>query len=102
MVPGTEEDAGGAGRGGEVQREEPHDRFLFLHWFAGNTDKDLGHYVVEAARRRGLRAEAIAVDKLRDGADLATAEPAATHLRWAREGRIDGFHAGPVHDVLEA
>ena len=67
-------------------------RFRFLHHFAGPRDP-LGAEIHRIAKKKGLNVEVISAE--RDwGQDLCADEPYNTHLRWAREGLIDGFHAG--------
>ena len=67
-------------------------RFRFLHHFAGPRDP-LGAEIHRIAKKKGLNVEVISAE--RDwGHDLCADEPYNTHLRWAREGLIDGFHAG--------
>ena len=68
---------------------------VFIHHFAGSGYyTDLGPTIVATAECRGLRAAEISVDRLRTSEDLDAAEPFNTHLRWAENGDIDGFHAG--------
>ena len=67
-------------------------KFRFLHHYAGPRDP-LGAAVHRNARKAGLNVEVIAAEK--DwGQDLCDDEPYNTHLGWAKEGLIDGFHAG--------
>ena len=67
-------------------------RFRFLHHYSGPRDP-LGAEIHRVAKKRGLNVEVISAE--RDwGQDLCADEPYNTHLRWAREGLIDGFHAG--------
>ena len=75
-------------------------KFRFVHHFAGPRDP-LGAEIHRVAKKRDLNVEVIAVEK--DwGDDLCADEPYNTHLRWAREGLIDGFHSGfiPLFDVF--
>ena len=67
-------------------------KFRFVHHFAGPRDP-LGAEIHRVAKKKGLNVEVIAVEK--DwGDDLCADEPYNTHLRWAQEGLIDGFHSG--------
>ena len=67
-------------------------RFRFLHHYAGPRDP-LGAAIHRNAKKAGLIVEVISAEK--DwGQDLCDDEPYKTHLKWAQEGLIDGFHAG--------
>ena len=67
-------------------------KFRFVHHFAGPRDP-LGAEIHRVAKKKGLIVEVIAAEKdWRD--DLCADEPYNSHLRWAREGLIDGYHAG--------
>ena len=67
-------------------------KFRFVHHFAGPRDP-LGAEIHRVAKKKGLIVEVIAAEK--DwGDDLCADEPYNSHLRWAREGLIDGYHAG--------
>ena len=98
------EDVPGGEEGGEVSEEAKKKleeklkayirrrKFRFVHHFAGPRDP-LGAEIHRVAKKRNLNVEVIAVEK--DwGDDLCADEPYNTHLRWAREGLIDGFHSG--------
>ena len=106
------EDVPGGEEGGEVSEEAKKKleeklkayirrrKFRFVHHFAGPRDP-LGAEIHRVAKKRNLNVEVIAVEK--DwGDDLCADEPYNTHLRWAREGLIDGFHSGfiPLFDVF--
>ena len=67
-------------------------KFRFLHHYAGPRDP-LGAAIHRNAKKAGLIVEVIAAEK-NWGQDLCDDEPYNTHLRWAKEGLIDGFHAG--------
>ena len=76
----------------KIQKSVKARRFRFLHHFAGPRDP-LGAAIHQVAAKRGLNVEVIAAEK--DwGQDLCLDEPYNTHLRWAKEGLIDGYHSG--------
>ena len=66
--------------------------FLFVHHFSGKVDR-LSKAVEEECEKLGIKVHAESAD-LENGVDLATTTPYAGHLEYARQGRIDGFHAG--------
>ena len=67
-------------------------KFRFLHHFSGLRDP-LGGEIHRIAKKRNLKVEVISTEK--DwGEDLCADEPYNTHLQWAREGLIDGYHSG--------
>ena len=67
-------------------------KFRFVHHFAGPRDP-LGAEIHRIAKKRGMTVEVISVEK--DwGQDLCADEPFNTHLGWAKEGLIDGYHSG--------
>ena len=76
-------------------------KFRFLHHYAGPRDP-LGAAIHRNAKKAGLDVEVISAEK--DwGQDLCADEPFNTHLKWAQEGMIDGYHSGlPTHDLFEA
>ncbi len=66
--------------------------FLFVHHFSGKVDR-LSRAVKEECEKLGIQVHTESAD-LENGVDLAATEPYAGHLEYARQGRIDGFHAG--------
>jgi hypothetical protein len=46
------------------------------------------------ALAQGIRLKAISVEKESGTGDLLADEPYTTHLRWARRGYVDAYHAG--------
>ena len=76
----------------KIQKYVKARRFRFLHHFAGPRDP-LGAAIHQVAAKRGLNVEVIAAEK--DwGQDLCMDEPYNTHLKWAKEGLIDGYRSG--------
>lgn len=69
--------------------------FRFVHHFAGENDR-LSVAVRHAASDRDIAVETISVEKKAEveGGDLLANEPYHTHLRWAKEGRMDAYHSG--------
>ena len=67
--------------------------FIFIHHFAGPQDP-LTTAMRNEALRQGIRLKAISVEKANGTGDLLCDEPYNTHVRWARRGYIDAFHAG--------
>eukprot|EP00435_Cladocopium_sp_Y103_P009539 s1894_g2.t1 len=67
--------------------------FVFIHHFAGKRDP-LSRALKLEAIRQGILLKVIGVEKESGSGDLLQNEPYATHLRWARRGYVDGFHAG--------
>lgn len=68
--------------------------FLFIHHFSGARGDRLGRAIKAEAERMRMRVKVIGVDKESDGNDLSWDQPYTEHLRMAREGLVDGFHAG--------
>ena len=68
-------------------------KFLFIHHFAGKRDV-LGEAIKTAAQLHGLKVEVISVDRESGTGNLMEAEPFDTHLGWARDGKVDGYHTG--------
>lgn len=66
-------------------------KFLFIHHFAGKRDV-LGEAIKTAAQLHGLKVEVISVDRESGTGNLMEAEPFDTHLGWARDGKVDGYH----------
>ena len=100
---GPESAAGGAEESSGPRREDggqtyadfvKNRRLTFYHWFAGPPQFGLGEAVVAEATSRGMSAEHVSVDRLRGGEDLTAREPAESHIQAAKEGRVDGAHAG--------
>ena len=67
--------------------------FVFIHHFAGPVDP-LTTAMRNEALKQGVRLKAISVEKENGSGDLLADEPYNTHLRWARRGYVDAFHAG--------
>lgn len=67
--------------------------FVFIHHFAGPQDP-LTAAMRNEALRQGVRLKAISVEKASGTGDLLHDEPYHTHIRWARRGYVDAFHAG--------
>ena len=67
--------------------------FLFIHHFAGKNDP-LGAAVREAAAQRNLKVTVLSVDIENGTGDLSEDEPYLGHLKMAKAGLVDGFHAG--------
>ena len=67
--------------------------FTFIHHFAGCRDP-LSKALKLEAIRQGIKIKVISVEKESGSGDLASTEPYTTHLRWARRGYVDGYHAG--------
>ena len=68
--------------------------FLFIHHFSGARGDRLGRAIKAEAERMKMRVKVIGVDKESDGNDLSWDQPYTEHLKMAREGLVDGFHAG--------
>ena len=66
--------------------------FLFVHHFSGKVDH-LSEAVKDECEKLGIQVHTESAD-LENGVDLAATEPYAGHLEYARQGKIDGFHAG--------
>ena len=66
--------------------------FLFIHHFSGRVD-NLSKAVKEESEKLGLTVHTKSVD-IELGDDLTASEPYLNHLDYARQGRVDGFHAG--------
>ena len=66
----------------------------FYHDFAGPVGFNLGEAVVEEATRRGIKAEHVSSDLLRDRTDLLKDEPFRSNLEKAKAHEVDGYHAG--------
>ena len=66
--------------------------FLFIHHFSGRVD-NLSKAVKEESEKLGLTVHAESID-IELGDDLTASEPYLNHLDYARQGRVDGFHAG--------
>ena len=67
--------------------------FIFIHHYAGAEDP-LTTAMRNETLAQGIRLKAISVEKSNGSGDLLADEPYATHLRWARRGYIDAYHAG--------
>jgi hypothetical protein len=67
--------------------------FVFVHHYAGAVDP-LTTAMRNEALKQGIRLKAISVEKENGSGDLPADEPYNTHLRWARRGYIDAYHAG--------
>lgn len=68
--------------------------FIFIHHFARSRDRDpLSKALKLEAIRQGIRKKVISVEKLNGTGHLAATEPYTTHVRWARRGYVDGYHA---------
>ena len=68
-------------------------KFRFIHHFSGKKDV-LGLAMTSAAQVHGLQVEVLSVDKEAGTGNLMEAEPFDKHLEWARQGKVDGYHAG--------
>ena len=66
--------------------------FVFVHHFSGPRDP-LGE-AIRAQAGDKMRVRILAVDREKTGEDLSAEEPYHRHLAMAREGLVDGFHAG--------
>lgn len=66
--------------------------FLFIHHFSGRVD-NLSKAVKEESEKLGLTVHTESID-IELGDDLTASEPYLNHLDYARQGRVDGFHAG--------
>ena len=67
--------------------------FLFIHHFAGKDDP-LEAAVREAAALKNLKVTVLSVDIENGAGDLSEDEPYLGHLKMARAGLVDGYHAG--------
>ena len=67
--------------------------FIFIHHFAGPADP-LTTAMRNEALKQGNRLKAYSVEKESGTGDLLADEPYNTHLRWAKRGYVDAFHAG--------
>ena len=67
--------------------------FIFIHHFAGPQDP-LTTAMRNEALRQGIRLKAYSVEKDAGTGDLTEDEPYSTHIRWARRGYVDAYHAG--------
>ena len=68
-------------------------KFRFIHHFSGKKDV-LGEAMASAAQVHGIQLEVISVDKEAGSGNLMESEPYDSHLEWARQGKVDGYHAG--------
>lgn len=66
--------------------------FVFLHHFSGPEDR-LSMAIQREAARRGVKVKTISTDRLQGG-DLLAPQPFGEHLDMAKQGQIDGYHAG--------
>ena len=66
--------------------------FVFLHHFSGPEDR-LSMAIQREAERRGVKVKTISTDRLQGG-DLLAPQPFEEHLNMAKQGQIDGYHAG--------
>ena len=66
--------------------------FTFIHHFSGPRDP-LGETLRNEAIGK-LKVKIISVDREKDGSDLSEDKPYEDHLLLAKEGKVDGFHAG--------
>ena len=64
-----------------------------MHHYAGPEDP-LSTAMRNEALAEGIRLKTISVEKESGTGDLMADEPYTTHLRWARRGYIDAYHAG--------
>ena len=67
--------------------------FVFVHHYAGSTDP-LTKAMKSAAVEQGIKLKAVSVERDSGTGDLLEDEPYNTHLRWAKNGNIDAYHAG--------
>ena len=67
--------------------------FIFIHHFAGPADP-LTTAMRNESLKQGIRLKAYSVEKESGTGDLLADEPYNTHLRWAKRGYVDAFHAG--------
>lgn len=66
--------------------------FVFIHHYSGEHDR-LSEEIEKACEELGIIVNCTSVDRDR-GDDLTKREPFVHHLTSARQGRVDGFHAG--------
>ena len=101
---GEEQEEKGEGSGNEEEEPVPLQAetleeyytkrvFIFIHHFAGLQDP-LSAAMRNEALRQGIRLKAYSVEKDAGTGDLTEDEPYATHIRWARRGYVDAYHAG--------
>jgi hypothetical protein len=67
--------------------------FIFIHHLAGRTDPLTTSLRVEALAQ-GIRLKVSSVEKESGTGDLLEDEPYNKHLRRAKRGYVDGYHAG--------
>ena len=67
--------------------------FIFIHHYAGPEDP-LTTAMRNEALAQGIRLKAFSVEKSNGTGDLLDDEPYSKHLRWARRGYVDAYHAG--------
>ena len=68
-------------------------KFLFIHHYAGKKDV-LGEAMKAAAQVHGIALEVVSVDREGGTGNLMESEPFDSLLNLAKEGKVDGFHAG--------
>lgn len=102
---GTEDEEPGRDEGNEDPEEETPLQadtleeyftkrvFIFVHHYAGVEDP-LTTAMRNEALAQGIRLKAYSIEKAKGTGDLLDDEPYTTHLRWARRGYIDAYHAG--------
>ena len=66
--------------------------FNFVHHYCGEHDR-LSEEVERECKKQGIRVNTTSID-LEKGHDLTQREPYVHHLESARQGQIDGYHAG--------
>ena len=68
--------------------------FLFLHHFSGCDGDVLATELLRQAEIEDVKLKVISIDREAGTGDLLQDHPYQEHLRWAQEGRVDGYHAG--------
>ena len=67
--------------------------FTFVHHYSRTGKIGLSDAIRKEAQERGVKVRTVSVDQLQ-GADLLGPQPFEEHLEMAKNGEIDGFHAG--------